>query len=194
MSLPTYNKNNRRQSFQQLPKDAYVIRILGAKVSQTKSGNDQLVVQFDIAEGEYKDFYKGQYERNTNEDKKWPNDAVYRLSIPYDNCPDYIRTNWDTFFADLEESNAGFVFDGEEKSLKGKLIGGKFHIEESEWNGNVYTHTRMKWTAVADDVRNGKAGKLPADKKAKGSGGASGADKYASSGFKSDDNEEIPFD
>lgn len=37
MSLPTYNRSNRRQSFQQLPKAAYVIKILSAKVARTAS-------------------------------------------------------------------------------------------------------------------------------------------------------------
>ena len=81
MSLPTYNRNNRRQSFQQLPKAAYVIKILSAKVARTASGFDQIVIAFDIAEGEYKDFYKSMYDRNQNEDKKWPNDAVFRLTM-----------------------------------------------------------------------------------------------------------------
>ena len=83
MALPTYNRNNRRQSYQQLPKDAYVIKILSAKVARTSTGLDQIVIAFDIAEGEYKDFYKSMYDRNQNEDKKWPNDAVFRLTIPY---------------------------------------------------------------------------------------------------------------
>lgn len=194
MALPTYNKKNRRQSFQQLPKDAYVIRILSAKVARTSSGFDQIVIAFDIAEGEYKDFYKNMYDRNTSEDKKWPNDAVFRLSIPYNNCPDYVVTNYDTFFADLEDSNNGFVFSGDEKTLKGKLIGAKMHIEQSEWNGNVYDHTRMKYSAVADDVRNGKAGKLPNDKLIQKSSASGDMNGYVNSGFSSGDDEEIPFD
>jgi hypothetical protein len=58
------------------------------------------------------------------------------------------------------------------KTLKGKLIGSKFHIEQSEYNGNVYDHTKLRWTCVADDVRQGKAGKLPADKLIESRGGA----------------------
>ena len=136
------------------------------------------------------------YDRNTSEDKKWPNDAVFRLSIPYNNCPDYVVTNYDTFFADLEDSNNGFVFGGDEKTLKGKLIGAKMHIEQSEWNGNVYDHTRMKYTAIADDVRNGKAGKLPKDKLIQPQN-TSGGDMngYVNGGLSSsNDEEEIPFD
>ncbi len=194
MSLPTYNRNNRRKTFEQLPKAAYIVRILNAKVVDTKTGLRQIVIAFDIAEGDYKDFYKCMYDQNSNEDKKWPNDGVFRLTIPDDNSPEYVRTNYDSFFADLEDSNGGFVFSGDEKALKGKLIGAKMHIEQSEYNGRVYDHTRMKWSCVADDVRNGKAGKLPSDKLVQGGGSASAADKYANSGFTSTDDEELPFD
>ena len=125
MALPTYNRNNRRKVFEALPKGAYVIKILSAKTTQSSWGEDQIAIAFDIAEGEYKDFYKGQFDRNTSEDKKWPIDAIYYLTIPHDGCADYVVTNYDSFFADLEDSNNGFVFSGDEKSLKGKLIGAK---------------------------------------------------------------------
>ena len=196
MALPTYNRNNRRKTFVQLPKAAYVVKILGAKLAKNKDNNDMLVIQFDIAEGQYKDFYRGQYDRNTSEDKKWPNDAIFRLTVPYPNCPDYIATNWDSFFADLEDSNNGFAFSGDEKKLKGKLIGAKMRIEQSEFNGNVYDHTRMCWTCVAEDVRTGNAGKLPNDKLVtKRAASGSTMDAYANSGFNNNsDDEEIPFD
>ena len=54
----------------------------------------------------------------------------------------------------------------------------------------------MKYTAIADDVRNGKAGKLPKDKLIQ-SQNASGGDMngYVNGGFSSgNDEEEIPFD
>ena len=196
MALPTYNRNNRRKTFVQLPKAAYVVKILGAKLAKNKDNNDMLVIQFDIAEGQYKDFYRGQYDRNTSEDKKWPNDAIFRLTVPYPNCPDYIATNWDSFFADLEDSNNGFAFSDDEKKLKGKLIGAKMRIEQSEFNGNVYDHTRMCWTCVAEDVRTGNAGKLPNDKLVtKRAASGSTMDAYANSGFNNNsDDEEIPFD
>ena len=165
MSLPSYDKSRRRKSFELLPKGAYVVKILSAKEEKNKSNNGRhLTIAFDIAEGEYKDFYRGQFDESDGEDKKWPRDGVYYLTVPDDGCQDYVTTNWSSFFADLEDSNNGFVFDGDLKSLKGKLIGGKFHNEQSEWSGNVYDHTRLRWTCVADDVRNGKAGKMPNDK------------------------------
>lgn len=165
MSLPTYNKAKRKSNtFEQLPKDAYVIKIMGAKEDTWPSGDKVVRIAFDIAEGKYMGFYQAQFDRNTNEDRQWPYDAVFNLNVPNDNSQPYVWDNWNTFFADLEDSNSGFIFDGDLKKLKGKVIGGKFHIEQTAKNGNVYDHTKMKWSCVADDVRNGKAGRLPNDK------------------------------
>ena len=171
MALPTYNKNNRRKSFTQLPKGAYVVKIVGAELAEWPSGDQYIKVGFDIAEGEHKGFYEKQYKDTPDpadgKKKLWPIDAVFNVNVPTDNSPDWIKQGYDTFFGDLEDSNNGFVFDGNKeigKQLKGKLIGGKFHIVQNEYNGNVYDHTRMKWTCIADDVRSGTPGKMPKDK------------------------------
>lgn len=165
MALPKYDKSKRRTSFEQLPKGAYVVKIIGAREDPNKNGSgSHLSIAFDIAEGKYKDFYMFQHERNTNEDRKWSNDGMFYLTVPQDNSPQYVFDNWNTFFADLEDSNSGFVFSGDPKQLKGKLIGGKFHIEQTEYNGNIYDHVRMRWTCIADDVRSGNIGRMPNDK------------------------------
>ena len=170
MALPTYDKSKRRKSFPQLPKGAYVCKLIGAKLLKTKDKKGEyLEIGFDIAEGEYTGFYDNQYQNMDADTKKWPNDGIFRLTIPQEGSPEYVWSNYNTFFADLEDSNGGFVFNGDTKTLKGKLIGGKFHIEQSEYNGRVYDHTRFRYSCVADDVRNGKAGKLPNDKLISGS-------------------------
>ena len=166
MALPKYDKSKRTsKSFESLPKGAYVVKIMNAVEEANRNGKgSHLTISFDIAEGDYKDIYANQYLSNTAEDKKWPRDAVYYLTVPDKDSKDFVWQNWNNFFADLEDSNNGFVFGGDVKTLKGKLIGGKFHIEQTEWNGNVYDHTRLRWTCVAEDVRTGSAGKLPPDK------------------------------
>ena len=193
MTLPSYNKEQRRKSFEILPKGAYVVKIKGARQEQNKSGSgSHLTIAFDIAEGEYTNIYQQQFEANTSEDKKWPNDAVFYLTVPEDGCKEYVWQNWNTFFADLEDSNSGFVFAGDVKQLQGKLIGGKFANEQSEYNGKVYDHTKLRWTCVADDVRHGKAGKLPNDKLITPNNNAdSGIDSWVSLPAAAD--EEIPF-
>ena len=175
MNLPSYDKSKRKKSFQALPKDAYVIKIKSAREDTWPSGDRCLRIAFDIAEGEYKDFYQKQFDSNPNEDKKWPMDAVFTLNIPADGSQQYVWDNWNTFFADLEDSNGGFAFGGDLKTLKGKVIGGLFHIRQSENNGTVYDHTVMKWTRPADDVRSGKFGKLPNDKLIEGGKGRTSA-------------------
>lgn len=164
MALPKYDKTKRRKSFQLLPKGAYVVAIKNAKEEKWPSGDEVLRFAFDIAEGEHKGFYQAQFDNNPNEDKKWPADAIFSLNVPTDNSQQYVWDNYNTFFADLEDSNGGFVFDGDVKTLKGKLIGGKFYNHQSEYNGNIYDHIQMKWTCPADDVRNGKPGRMPKDK------------------------------
>lgn len=53
MTLPSYDKTKRRKSFSQLPKGAYVIKILDAKEDKWPSGDACVKIAFDIAEGDY---------------------------------------------------------------------------------------------------------------------------------------------
>lgn len=177
MALPKYDKSKRKKQFEMLPKGAYVVKIMDAKEEPNSKGNgSHLTISFDIAEGEYKDFYSNQYLSNTSEDRKWSRDAIFYLGVPDNNSQPFVWQNWNNFFADLEDSNDGFVFGGgDPKQLKGKLIGGKFHIEQTEYNDNIYDHTRLRWTCVAEDVRQGKAGKLPNDKLITSSASSSGS-------------------
>ena len=173
-----------------------MIKIKSVREDKWPSGDECLRIAFDIAEGEYKDFYQKQFDANTSEDKKWPMDAVFTLNVPTDGCEQYVWDNWNTFFADLEDSNNGFVFGGDVKTLKGKVIGGLFHIRQSENNGTIYDHVAMKWTRPADDVRSGKYGKLPNDKLISGNKGRSSAKAAVDDGFMDvpeDAEEEVPF-
>lgn len=63
----------------QIPIDGYVVSILSAKVEETDYG-EKLAIGFDIAEGEYKDFYKQKFDGDTSENKKWK--GVIRLNVP----------------------------------------------------------------------------------------------------------------
>ena len=166
MALPTYDRNKRRASFEQLPKGAYVVKITGAKEETwADSGDSVLRIAFDIAEGEYAGFYQKQFDANTSADRKWPMDAVFSLDIPTESSEEYKWTNWNTFFSDLEDSNNGFRFDGDLRKLKGKVIGGLFHNKQSvgKKDGKVYDHIVMKWTRPAADIRSGRSIKLPDD-------------------------------
>ena len=165
MALPKYDKSKRKSNnYIQLPKGAYVIVIKGAKMDKWPSGDERIAIAFDIAEGEYKGLYQSQFDSDTRSGKQWPYDAVFNLNVPTDKSEPWVWDTYNSFFADLEDSNNGFVFSGDLKTLKGKVIGGKFHNRQTEKDGNIYDHIVMKWTCIADDVRNNRAGKLPNDK------------------------------
>jgi len=169
MALPAYTKVKSRRTFDQLPKGAYVVVIKDVKEVKMDWGEVRLKVAFDIAEGEYKGFYQAQFEANDDENKRWPYDAIFDVRVPEDGAPEWKWRKWNEFFSILEDSNTGFAFDGTNlKALRGKLIGGKFANRQSEKNGNVYDHIVLVWPCVADDVRNGKAGKMPADQLVEG--------------------------
>ena len=154
-------------SFETLPKGAYVIKILKAEeYAKPGAGNSvtQIKIGFDVAEGEYKDFYKKQFDSNPNEDKKWPFDGVFYLSAPDDDSPQWMIDNFGTFIAALEDSNEGYHWDWDETKWKGLLLGALCRVEQSRDGDRIYTHTRPFWFRDAQSVRDGKYGKLPKDK------------------------------
>lgn len=151
--------------YEALPKGAYVIKILNVKEEVNKNGNgSHLKIAFDIAEGEYAGFYKKSFENDTREDKKWPNDATIYITCPDDNSEQFIQDNFNKFMTAVEDSNEGYHWNWDENTLKNKLVGAKFYIEQSEYEGKIYDHTKAKWFIAAQKVRDGKFGKLPEDK------------------------------
>ena len=158
------------REFEQLPKGAYVIKLLSVKEEENKSGaGSHLKIAFDIAEGEYTGFYKRSFEADPREDKKWPNDAVLYITCPDDNSPQFVLDNFNSFMTAVEDSNAGYHWGWDENTLKDKLVGAKFYIEQSQYNGKIYDHTKAKWFIAAQKIRDGKYGKLPNDKLISGS-------------------------
>ncbi len=151
--------------FDPLPKNAYVMKVIGVKEEPNKSGSgSHIKIAFDIAEGEYKDFYKKQFDANASEDKKWPYDGIYNLAAPDDDSPQWMWDSFKTFVSALEDSNNGYHWDWDESKWKDLIIGGLFRNEQSESGGNIYDHTRPYWFRSADTVRSGKYGRLPKDK------------------------------
>ena len=148
-----------------LPKGAYVIKLLNVKEEANKNNSGtHLAIAFDVAEGEYAGFYKKAFENDTREDKKWNNDAVIYINCPEDNSPQWIIDNFNKFMTAVEDSNEGYHWGWDEKTLKNKLVGAKFCIEQSEYDGKIYDHTKAKWFIAAKKIRDGKYGKLPNDK------------------------------
>lgn len=190
--MKQFNKFERKEQteFELLPKGAYVIKFLSVKEEENANkGSRYLKIAFDIAEGEYKDFYKKLFDNSTKEDKKWPNDAVIYITSPDDNSEQWIIDNFNKFMTAVEDSNKDYHWNWDESTLKDKLVGAKFCIEQSEYDSKIYDHTKAKWFIAAQKIRDGKYGQLPNDKLIKSTSSSSPANE----GFKTVDESEIPF-
>lgn len=195
--IKSFNDFNATQAYtdiEQLPRGAYVCRITGAKIEENDYGQ-RVKIAFDIAEGEYAGYYQSKYDRNTNEDKKWP--GVYSLSVPKDDGSEqdgWTKRRFKTFTNALEDSNNGYHFDWDETKFKGKLIGLVFNYREYEFNGQRgWTPNAAKAVSIAD-VREGKC-KIPEDRPLRNAA-PTAAQQNAIEGFMqvpSGTEEEIPF-
>lgn len=137
-----------------LPAGGYVAKIINAKVEEYSWG-EVLVISFDIAKGEYKDFFSKQFSENTREDKKWKGN--FRLTIPQENNQYFDsqkRTFGNAIWA-IEESNPGYHWDWDEAALKGKMVGVLFRNFEWEMNGDSGWSTECGTFVSAEDIRNG---------------------------------------
>ena len=141
----------------------YVAKIMNAEVKEYSWG-EVLVISFDIAEGEYKDFFATQYRENTNEDKKWKGN--FRLTVPQEGNQwyDSQKKTFGNCLACIEESNSGYHWDWDEAKLKGKMVGVLFRNFEWEMDdGRNGWSTECCTLTTVDDIRNGKF-KMPKDK------------------------------
>ena len=145
-----------------LPAGGYVAKILNAKVEEYSWG-EVLVISFDIAEGEYKDFFSKQYKENTREDKKWKGN--FRLTVPQESNQYFDsqkRTFGNAIWA-IEESNPGYHWDWNEAALKGKMVGVLFRNFEYDVEGRQGWSTECCTFVSVEDVRTGNF-KHPKDK------------------------------
>ena len=173
-----------------LPAGGYVAKILNAKVEEYSWG-EVLVISFDIAEGEYKDFFSKQYKENTREDKKWKGN--FRLTVPNEGNQYFDsqkRTFGNAIWA-IEESNPSFRWAWDENALKGKMVGVLFrNFEWSMDDGRSGWSTECCTFVSVEDVRTGNF-KQPKDKPLKRK------ESYSSNQFSEmveiDSTEDLPF-
>lgn len=150
-----------------LPKGGYVCEIKSVKEESYKSDSGEfkvLILAIDVCEGEYAGFFKKDFDGNDREDKKWR--GTYRINEPRDDGSEqdaWTKRVFNNFIYSVQESNHGYVWDWEEKKLKGKKLGVLFREREWEMNGRTGWSTEAAGSAPAQDIRDGTF-KLPKDK------------------------------
>lgn len=145
--------------FETLEAGGYICKIINAKEEKSQSGKRMLVIAFDIAEGEHKDFYKKRYENLVKSNKdpntviKWPNNGIYRQMLDGEYASRYLKG----MMTALENSNSNFKWDWDEKKLVNLLFGGVFGREEYEGqDGKIKKATKLRWIRSVEKIRNGE--------------------------------------
>jgi hypothetical protein len=167
---------------QKLPLGAYVCKVKRVAVQANEFG-EQLCVLFDIVEGEFSGFYNEDYKNNTNENKKWK--GVLRQFIPKDDGSEkdeWTKRSFKGMTTAFEKSNPGYVWNWDEASLAGKLVGILFRNEEWEYEGKTGWAVKPYRAIPVDSVRN-EDFKLPKDKPLKKEEPSYSAPSYSAPGY-----------
>lgn len=155
----------------QLPVGGYELTIVGAKVEQF-TNCEILKIAFDIVNHEqFSGFYANRFKsaKAQNPDAKWG--GVFDVFIPKDDGSEldgYTKQAFKRFITSVEKSNEGYVWNWDEKSLKGKAFGGIFGREEFiTKEGNRKFAVKCRFPRSIDSIRSGDY-KIPEDKLLKG--------------------------
>lgn len=116
---------------QQLPKGKYICVIKQVAVQESRRGGDQIVILFDIADGDYQGFYQKLYDADRAQN---PSEAKWRGVFKQD-MEDKGLSWFKGIITSIERSN-NFVFqwdkENNERTLAGKKFGGVFRRRQYE--------------------------------------------------------------
>jgi len=143
---------------QALPAGGYICKIIKAQETTSTSGRPMLAILFDIVEGEFKDYFRDQYDRvkQSNPDAKWG--GVFRQLTDGTSTPFFKG-----MITSIEVSNSGYKWNWDEKTLSGKLFGGVFGREQyANGTGELRWATKCQSIRSVEAIRKGV--EIPADK------------------------------
>ena len=157
-----FRSEPRQRSNGQLPAGPYVGKIKNVKIDGQEP-DQTLILRLDVSEGEHAEYYTNRYIREDlrykNKESKYP--AKYkgdlRIRIPNpDNkkamYPESDLANFNDAIWCIEESNPGYHWDWDEKSLVGLVVG--FSVRQGTYNDKAFT--KIVKLESAPDVRMGK--------------------------------------
>lgn len=142
-----------------IPAGGYICEICNVAIGISKVGNEMLVLQIDVADGGYKNFYHKAFEQAKSKFGQAYWGAVYRCVI---SAPDgNISYPLKLFLRALQDSNDGLAFDDDgfdEKILVGKRCGfvfGEYETKKIKQGNTHYTATKPSATYSIADIRAG---------------------------------------
>ena len=182
---------------ERLPIGAYVCEVKNVKYVAGENGNsDRIDILFDITDGEYKNFFKNQYDSDQREDKKWKGrKSIY---VPKDDGSEkdgWTKNTFAKWVNGFEDSNSGYKWDWKEDKWKGLKVGIVFGETGTVIDGKEILYTEPRFACDIKKVKDGTAPKAKFVAK-KGYTGTN-ADSTSGSDFMNVPEgieEEIPFD
>lgn len=128
--------------FKTLPAGGYICKIT---LVEDKEDKEYLKLEFDIVEGEFKDYYKTLFENKNF----WGGNFIRSYK-------ETALSFFKAFTTAVENSNQNYKFDEDETKLKGKLIGLVLSEEEYMANdGEIKTRLYVSSVRSVDKIRKG---------------------------------------
>lgn len=170
-------------SFERLDPGGFVCRITAAK-DDAYNGRGRIAIAFDICEGPLSGYYKRKHERFGG---NWPGTYRQFTENKDGTCSPFFKG----MITAIEESNPGFVFNWDERTLAGKYFGGVFGSEEyMTQTGEIKTIVRCSQIRSVNAIKTGDY-QIPELKKFRPKETAALAADL--SGFTSISSDDIPF-
>ena len=154
-----YDEAQAYGDFKVLPAGGYKCLIKKVACEKTQAGKEYLKIAFDIADGEYKDFYKEKFANDTRDinQKKWS--GIWTIFVEgYE--AGTTNSKLKGLITSVEKSN-NFTFDwnkaNNEQDLVGKKVGIVFREEEFiGQDGQIHTSVKPCYAMNYDEVENAK--------------------------------------
>lgn len=148
-AINNFDKIQESGSFEKLPVGGYIIKILSVDDVPEK---EYLKIFFDINDGEKKGFFQKAFKEDTRAEKKWPNAGSFIRSYKEKALPMFKG-----FTNAIENSNKGYKWNFDEKSLVNKVVG--VVIGEEEYvnqKGQVRTRTYVSAVRSVETIKKGE--------------------------------------
>lgn len=180
--------------FPKLTPGGHICRTRNVTLSKSRKGNDMLIADFDIVEnGELQHYYQRRFDYSSryNDNAKWPG----KYYMPITNADGTTNTRFKGFITAIEESNAGYRFDGNELTLQDKLLGFNFGEEEYEPQnspGEIRISVKPAYAVSVARVREGVV-PPPIKRLAQDDGAQPVAAPPAVQNFQEAEDDELPF-
>lgn len=140
--------------FETLPAGGYKCIIRKVVCEKTQAGKEYLKIGFDIAEGQYKDFYQRKFANDTRDNPKWS--GVWTVFTEGYN---HGTTNpkFKGLITSIEASNTNFKFDFDEQKLVNKKVGLVFREEDFiGTDGQLHTAVKPFFAVSYDKAEDAK--------------------------------------